>query len=95
MGPRSPNRRLGASQAQLFQRATALLREGRAPQALVLARQLATDAPGSADAQQLLGMCLAEAGDPAAERAFRSALTAEYTTQSLGFRCARDAHETP
>lgn len=74
MGPRSPNRRLGASQVQLFQRATALLREGRAPQALVLARQLATDAPGSADAQQLLGMCLAEAGDPAAERAFRSAL---------------------
>jgi sulfatase modifying factor 1 len=38
-----------------------------------------------------------DASDYAAfmRRAFRSALTAEYTTQSLGFRCARDAHAPP
>ncbi len=71
---RSPNRRLEASQVQLFQRATALFREGKAPQALALARQLAIDASASADAHQLLGMCLAEAGDPEADRAFRTAL---------------------
>jgi len=68
------NRRLTVEQADRFRRATTLLQAGEVAAALVLARALACDAPGTADAQHLLGMCLAEAGDPAAGTAFRQAL---------------------
>lgn len=69
-----PNRRLTVEQADRFRRATALLKTGEVVAALGMARALAGDAPGTADAQHLLGMCLGEAGDPAAELAFRQAL---------------------
>jgi formylglycine-generating enzyme required for sulfatase activity len=55
---------------------------------------------GNKDTQAFCGagaLGFSDTNDYAAfmRRAFRSALTAEYTTQSLGFRCARDAHVPP
>src|SRR5690606_42129695 len=45
------------------------LREGDGAAALGIARTLAADAPQAADAQQLLAMCLADAGDDASAHA--------------------------
>lgn len=67
------NRPLSAAQAARFQQTVGLLRSGQASQALALARALAREATNAADAQQLLGLCLAETGQPADE-AFRRAL---------------------
>ena len=69
------NRALSTAQAARFGSAMALLRSGRAHEALGIARSLVEDAPGAADAQQLLAMCCAGTGDAtAAEAAFRRAL---------------------
>ncbi len=53
---------------------------------------------GDGDTQAFCGagaLGFADSNDYASfmRTAFRSALTASYTTQSLGFRCARDAHD--
>lgn len=66
---------LTRAQSARFEAAQALLREGRVAEAVAAAQALARDASAAADAQQLLGMALAEAGDaPAADAAFRRAL---------------------
>lgn len=62
-------RPLDAAQAQRFLAAQARLREGDGAAALGIARTLAADAPQAADAQQLLAMCLADAGDDASAHA--------------------------
>jgi Flp pilus assembly protein TadD len=68
-------RPLNAAQAQRFAASMDHLRGRRHRQALDLARALSRDAPDSADAQQLLAMCLAETGDAAgADAAFHAAL---------------------
>ncbi|MFT3791267.1 MAG: putative 2OG-Fe(II) oxygenase [Rudaea sp.] len=69
----SSNRPLSAAQATRLRQAFALLQSGNAAQALALAWALVREAPDCADAQQLLGLCLAETGQPADE-AFRRAL---------------------
>lgn len=68
-----PNRPLTAAQAVRFEQAIAMLREGKVPQALAIARALAREAPQAADAHQLLGMALANAGNAEAGDAFRLA----------------------
>lgn len=66
---------LTRAQSVRFEAAQALLREGRVTEAVAAAQALALEAPAAADAQQLLGMALAEAGDaPTADAAFRRAL---------------------
>lgn len=68
-------RPLTGAQAAQFQRALRLLADRQVPQAVALAQDLALQVANSADAQQLLGMCLADASDPrGAESAFRQAL---------------------
>lgn len=68
-------RALTAAQAARFQTAMHLLGERKVQEALAVARRLVVDAADSADAQQLLGMSLAEASDPeGAAAAFRRAL---------------------
>ena len=68
-------RPLTAAQAARFQAAMRLLGERHVGQALAAARELVREAGDSADAQQLVGMCLAEASDPeGADAAFRTAL---------------------
>ncbi len=67
------NRPLSVAQAAQFQQAIALLQSGNAPQALGLSWTLVREAPDCADAQQLLGLCMAETDQPADE-AFRRAL---------------------
>ncbi len=69
------NRPLSAAQAARFTAAMALLRAGRAAEAVAQAQSLVVDAPAAADARQLLAMCAAEEGNPAlAEAEFRQAL---------------------
>lgn len=66
---------LTAAQAGRFKDAMALVRSGRLAEALAAARMLMAQAPGAADAFQLLAICLAECGDDQqAEAAFRKAL---------------------
>lgn len=66
---------LTSVQADRFKEALALLREGKSAEAVAIARFLVAAAPQAADAQQLLGMALADTGVPAeAEAAFRRAL---------------------
>jgi tetratricopeptide (TPR) repeat protein len=66
---------LNAVQSQQAQQAMRLLQSGQADGALALARALAQAAPRSPDAQQLLAMCLADAGsDAEAGAAFERAL---------------------
>jgi len=68
-------RSLTAEQTQRFSEAQSQLAAGRPQAALKTALQLAQRVPDAPDAQQLLGMCLAETGDRAgAENAFRRAL---------------------
>lgn len=68
-------RPLTQAQAGRFRAAADLLRAGRADSATDIAQALVQEAPMAADAQQLLGMCLADTGDlDAAETAFRRAL---------------------
>jgi len=79
---RTSGRPLTGAQASRFQTAVRLLGERQVQQALALARELAFQAGDSADAQQLLGMCLAEASDQrGAEAAFRRALALAPTSQ--------------
>ncbi|MFT4256729.1 MAG: tetratricopeptide repeat protein [Pseudoxanthomonas sp.] len=69
------NRPLTAAQADRYGTALGLLQAGRSAQAVAIAEALAGEAPLAADAQQLLGMSRADAGDVAgAEAAFRRAL---------------------
>lgn len=69
------NRPLTAAQASRFKTALGLLQMGKSGQAVAIAEALAGEAPLAADAQQLLAMTLADAGDSAgAETAFRRAL---------------------
>ena len=73
MGQR--NRALTTAQAARFTSALQALQQGEREQALAVARALVRDVPDAADSQQLLGMCLANAGAPQeAEQAFRRAL---------------------
>lgn len=66
---------LTAAQATQVAEALQLLRMGKPGDALVISRRLASQAVRSPDAQQLLAMCYAEAGDGGqADSAFRSAL---------------------
>lgn len=66
---------LTAEQAGRAGQAHRLLQGRRCNEALDIARRLAEEAPQSPDAQQLLALCSAEAGDPqGAEQAFRRAL---------------------
>lgn len=66
---------LTPAQAQRFTMASGLLRAGQAAGALAIARELAREAPRAVDAQQLLAMAAADAGDAStAEHAFRCAL---------------------
>ena len=68
-------RPLSAVQARRCGAALERLRAGQVAQALEDARGLAREAPDSADARQLLAMCLAETGDSAgADAAFDAAL---------------------
>ncbi len=69
-----PDCALTAAQAARFEQAIALLRAGKAAQALIIAQALAHEAPQAADSQQLLGMALANTGQMAAGDAFRRAL---------------------
>lgn len=62
-------RPLDPAQAQRFLAAQARLQEGDGAAALRLARALVTEAPQAADAQLLLAMCLADAGDAAGAHA--------------------------
>ena len=67
--------RLTATQLKELEAAHQLLRQGRASDAAVMVRRVTNDAPWSADASQLLAMCLADAGDvAAAETSFLRAL---------------------
>lgn len=67
--------RLTATQLKELEAAHQLLRQGRASDAAVMVRRVTNDAPWSADASQLLAMCLADAGDvAAAETSFLWAL---------------------
>ncbi len=67
--------RLSGSQADELHQAFGLLQAGRADEALAIARRLAGRSADSADAQQLLGMCLARTGrSEAALQAFARAL---------------------
>ncbi len=69
------NQPLTAVQAERFRSALARLRSGKIGDAVAIARALVREAPDAADAQQLLGMALADAGDRAGgETAFRQAL---------------------
>ena len=66
---------LTSAQASQLDRALRLLGAGNGSDALAIARRVAAEAPLAPDAQQLLAMCCAEAGDTAAaERAFQRAL---------------------
>jgi len=66
---------LDHAQAGRASQAFALLRSGNPAAALLIARELAVQAPQAPDAQQLLALSLAECGDQAgAEQAFRAAL---------------------
>ncbi len=67
---------LTSVQARQYQQAFERLRSGRTDDALAMAQALAAAAPEVADAQQLLAMCLAQAGQhEAADGAFRRALS--------------------
>lgn len=68
------SRALTAEQAVRFEQAVAMLRAGEGAHALAIAQALAREAPRAADAHQLLGMALADAGNVAAGDAFRLAL---------------------
>jgi tetratricopeptide (TPR) repeat protein len=66
---------LSPADAQQLEAAIRLLRGGQAPRALAIARALAARLPRAPDAQQLLALCLADAGDlDEAELAFQRAL---------------------
>lgn len=65
----SAARPLDPAQAQRFLAAQARLQQGDGAGALRIARALVGAAPGAADAQQLLAMCLADAGDAAGAHA--------------------------
>lgn len=65
----SAARPLDRAQAQCFLAAQARLQQGDGAGALEIARALVAAAPGAADAQQLLAMCLADAGDAAGAHA--------------------------
>jgi Flp pilus assembly protein TadD len=66
---------LTAAQADRFRSAIGLLQAGASAQALTIAQALSAEAPLAADAQQLLGMCMADVGNAAdADAAFRRAL---------------------
>lgn len=68
------NQSLTLAQAGRFRAAQDLLRTRQVAQAVVMATALVKEAPMAADAQQLLGMALADAGDHSgAEAAFRRA----------------------
>jgi len=68
-------KRLTPVQMQELEAAHQLLRQGRASDAAAMVRRVTNDAPWSADASQLLAMCLADAGDVAgAEAGFLQAL---------------------
>ncbi|WOX04786.1 putative 2OG-Fe(II) oxygenase [Microbulbifer pacificus] len=70
------NQVLSATQATQFQKAMQHLIAGKSQTALGMARDLASEQPGAADAHQLLGMCLGEQGFPAeASSAFERALS--------------------
>lgn len=69
------NRALSQAQASQFKAALESLQAGKPDKAVAIARQLAAEMPDAADAQQLLGMTLADTGaSDAAEAAFRRAL---------------------
>jgi Flp pilus assembly protein TadD len=71
----APPQPLSASQAQTINQAMGLLRAGEPGQALTLAREVARLAPRAPDAQQVLAMCHADAGNvDEADQAFRRAL---------------------
>lgn len=66
---------LTAPQAARLQHAFRLLQSGGAPDALALARSVATEAPGAPDAQHALALCHSACGAARpAEQAFRRAL---------------------
>jgi len=74
MTPGIPQR-LTPAQLKELESAHQLLRQGHAGDALALVRRVVKDAPHSADALQLLAMCLADVGDVAgAEASFMHAL---------------------
>ncbi|MEZ0472332.1 tetratricopeptide repeat protein [Luteimonas salinilitoris] len=73
--PRTVVQALDAGQARQLETALRLLKAGNTSDALAIGRRVAAEATLAPDAQQLLGMCHAEAGDvAAAEQAFRRAL---------------------
>lgn len=66
---------LSAAQAERFRQALGLLQSGQPAAALSIAETMARQAPGAADAWQLLGMCLADNGrQEQANAAFERAL---------------------
>lgn len=66
---------LTTTQAQQFRHALRMLNDGRIAEALAIGQRLACEIPHAPDAQQLLAMCEAGAGNAtAAEQAFQRAL---------------------
>lgn len=76
LGSSKPAVALNAQQSERYRAATLLLQQRKPEPAAELARQLTRDLPSSPDAQQLLAMCLADAGQhDAATAAFERALS--------------------